>query len=102
MYQIKCLYFDVNGSSEEIIFNKKFFRYITALNYALNYANAECQELNNGCNPCVFFGVVIDEDRNGNVNTIRVQYYYNPPDDTTGNTGQVINIWIEKVKRKGC
>lgn len=96
MYKIKMLCFEPNGFSyeDEPVDNGPFNTIKEAYDAAYLMAEDEVEFLNYGCDNGISFGIVEDND------FIRVNYYYNEENDTTGNTEQVTVFWVEKEEDK--
>lgn len=92
MYRIKMLCFDpgISPYEDEPAGENAYETYEEAFERAWQLAEDECEYLNDGCDDCVSFGVVLDED------AIRVNYYYIEENDTTGNTEVVTVYWVYK------
>jgi len=96
MYKIKMLCFDSNFGvppyEDEPQCENQFETRDEAINFAFELAEQECEYLNDGADEGISFGVVVDED-----GTSRVNYYYNEPYDTTGNTEQVTVYFVVEI-----
>lgn len=94
MYKIKMLCFDFGNPSpyEDIpALNHTFQTKKDALRVAYDMAEEEVNELNDGCDEFISFGVVDDDE------TVRVLcYLLDGEEDTTGETEQVTIYYIEE------
>ena len=97
MYTIKRLCFDSNLNVPPYEDNPraKFFSFDAAWECAVKLAEEEVDGLNEDCVEGVSFGIPHDLEFETK-QMCRVEYYYNPEGDYTGNTEIVTKYWVEE------
>ena len=97
MYKVKRLCFDCELEVLPYEDNptKEFISADAAWEYAIELANAEVDDLNADCADGVSFGIPEDNEFNKKM-LCKVQYYYAPEGDDTGNTEDVTHYWVCK------
>ena len=71
----------------------EFASWDQAWNYVLEMAESEADFFNNEADEGVSFGIPQDSEYNSKT-LCRVEYYYTPEGDVTGNTEQVTHYWV--------
>ena len=87
MYKIKRLCFDCNLGTQPYEDNptEVFDTLDKAWDFAVELAKQESEYLNQDCDEGISFGIPEDEDYMDKT-LCKVEYYYNPEGDDTGNT----------------
>ena len=94
MYRVKRLCFNSNGDLPcEDNPAETFDMFEEAWNFAETLANQEKKYLNSDCDEGISFGIPMD-DKYEKKESIRIEYYYNPDGDDTGNTEIVTKYFV--------
>lgn len=94
-YKIERLCFDSNPNTPPHYDNptEVFNTYDEAWNFAVELAEQECEYYNQDCDEFISFGIPQDKAYEDKA-LCRVEYYYNPEGDDTGNTEIVTQYWV--------
>lgn len=94
VYKVKRLCFDCNLGVPPYEDNptEEFNTFEEAWNFAVGLAEQEVEDLNQDCDEEISFGIPEDTDYT-NQALCKVEYYYNPDGDDTGNTESVTHYW---------
>jgi hypothetical protein len=95
IYKIKRLCFDsnLNVLSYEDNPTEEFNSWDDAWNFAVKLAEQESEYFNQDCDEGISFGIPKDTEYE-NKTLCKVEYYYNPDGDYTGNTEIVTQYWV--------